>query len=222
MSVDLYRSKADTYFSNARHDIVARLNTNGESAILELGCGAGGTGAAALAARKAGRYVGIELDSRAAAAARVRLTEVIEGNVEALDLTPMTGSFDALIISEVLEHLVDPWRVLPKLIACVRPGGQIFASSPNVAQWKVIRSLIRGRFDYEQSGLMDQTHLRWFTPASYRALFEGAGARTVDVQALVPPAPRTRLLNRLTGHRFEHLFTRQIMYAGVRPKAGEA
>ena len=218
MSVEqLYEGKADTYFANARHDIVARLKTDASSAVLELGCGAGGTGAAALAAGKAGRYAGIELSPKAAAVARERLTEVIEGNVEALDLTPLHGSFDALIISEVLEHLTDPWRVLKALAACVRPSGQVFASSPNVAHWRVVRSLIAGRFDYEESGVMDRTHLRWFTPASYRQMFEAAGLQVVSIDPITPNAARTRLLNRFTGNRFRHLFMTQMMVEGRRP-----
>lgn len=212
----LYDSKDAAYFGNARHDIVRRLTTNATSAVLELGCGAGGTGAAALAAGKAGRYTGIELSPKAAAAARQRLTEVIEANVEELDLSSYANQFDALIISEVLEHLTDPWRVVRDLAGCLRPGGQVFASSPNIAQWKMLRSLLLGQFDYEASGLMDRTHLRWFTPKSYRTMFEEAGFRTISIDALVPPALRTRLVNRLTGARFEHLFMRQIMYAGIR------
>ena len=218
MSVEqLYEGKADTYFANARHDIVKRLKTDASSAVLELGCGAGGTGAAVLGAGKAGRYVGIELSPKAAAAARERLTEVIEGNVETLDLTPLHGAFDALIISEVLEHLTDPWRTLKALAACVRPGGQVFASSPNVAHWRVVRSLVSGRFDYEESGVMDRTHLRWFTPASYRQMFEAAGLHVVSIEPITPNAARTRLLNRLTGNRFRHLFMTQMMVEGRRP-----
>ncbi len=218
MSVDqLYDDKADAYFANARHDIVARLRTDVASSVLELGCGAGGTGAAALAGGKAGRYVGIELSPRAAAAARDRLTQVIEGNVETLDLSPHHGSFDALIISEVLEHLTDPWRVLKALAACLRPGAQIFASSPNVAHWRVVRSLVSGRFDYADSGVMDRTHLRWFTPASYRHMFEAAGLHVISIEPITPNAPRTRLLNRLTGDRLRHLFMTQMMVEGIRP-----
>lgn len=212
----LYEEKSGGYFSNARHDIVGRLRTGGESAVLELGCGEGGTGQAALAAGKAGRYVGIELNPAAAAVARGRLTEVIEGDVESLDMAALEGRFDALIISEVLEHLTDPWRVLRDLAPCVRPGGQVFASSPNVSHWKVVRSLVRGRFDYEESGVMDRTHLRWFTPATYRQMLEQAGLNVVSLEPLTPHSPRTRLINRLTGNRFRHLFMTQMMIEGVR------
>lgn len=212
----LYADKADAYFGNARHDLVARLGTDASSAVLELGCGAGGTGAAALAAGKAGRYVGIELSPKAAAAARERLTEVIEGDVEAIDLTPLQARFDTLIISEVLEHLTDPWRVLKALAMCVKPGGQVFASSPNIAHWQVIKSLLTGRFDYAEQGVMDRTHLRWFTPDSYRAMFEAAGLEVVSIEPLKPFRPKQRLINQLTGHRFRHLFMSQIVVEGRR------
>lgn len=217
MALDrLYGEKPQAYFANARLDIVDRLRTGPLSAVLELGCGAGGTGAAAIAAGKAGQYTGIELEPRAAAEARNRITEVVEGNVEAIDLTPWHGRFDALIISEVLEHLTDPWRVTKALALCLKPGAQLFASSPNVAHWRLITSLARGRFDYEESGIMDRTHLRWFTPASYRAMFEEAGFRVDSVEPLVPNAARTRLINRLTRGRLAHLFMSQMMLSGTK------
>ena len=215
-TLGLYADKSGGYFANARHDIVARLRTGGDSAVLELGCGEGGTGEAALAAGKAGRYVGIELNPAAARVARERLSEVLEGDVESLDLAAFEGRFDALIISEVLEHLTDPWRVLRDLARCVRAGGQVFASSPNVSHWKVVRSLLLGRFEYQESGVMDQTHLRWFTPASYRSLFEQAGLEVVSLEPLTPNSGRTRMINRLSGNRFRHLFMTQIMVEAVR------
>jgi 2-polyprenyl-3-methyl-5-hydroxy-6-metoxy-1,4-benzoquinol methylase len=195
---------------------VAELATGRDSAVLELGCGAGGTGAAALAAGKAGRYVGIEMEPRAAEAARARLTEVIESDVEKVDLSPYAGTFEALIISEVLEHLADPWGVLRTLSACLKPGAKVFASSPNVSHWRVLRSLLSGRFDYDESGVMDRTHLRWFTPASYRGLFEGAGIQVLSVSPLSQPAPRTRFINRVTGNRFAHIFMEQLMVRGIK------
>jgi len=214
----LYEDKSGGYFANARHDIVQRLRTTPDSAVLELGCGEGGTGEAAISAGKAGRYVGIELNPAAASVARGRLSEVLEGDVESLDLAALEGRFDALIISEVLEHLTDPWRVLRELARCVRPGGQVFASSPNVSHWRVVRSLLLGRFDYEESGVMDRTHLRWFTPASYRQLFEQAGLQVASLEPLTPHSGRTRLINRLTSNRLRHLFMTQIMIEAVRPE----
>lgn len=205
----IYRDKPQSYFGNARHDIVAKLPVG--AAVLELGCGAGGTGKAAIAAGKASRYVGLELSETAAAVAREHLTEVLVGDVEVLDLSGLLGQFDALIISEVLEHLTDPWTTLARLATCLKPGAIIFASSPNVAHWKVIQALIQGRFAYQDKGVMDRTHLRWFTPASYRALVEGAGLEVVSLEPVTPLRPKAKVINSLTGGRFRHLFMTQMM-----------
>ena len=207
----LYTSKNAGYFSGARNDMVALLKTGPEAHILEIGCGDGATGAAALTAGKAGRYCGIELMPDIAELARTRLSEVITADAEQLDLERFHGQFDALIMSEVIEHLVDPWAAVTRLLACLKPGGEIIASSPNIAHRRVIGDLIAGRFDYANEGVMDRTHLRWFTPRSYRALFEGAGCVDVQLMPIRRPGFLPRLFNRLTGARYAHLSMTQIM-----------
>jgi 2-polyprenyl-3-methyl-5-hydroxy-6-metoxy-1,4-benzoquinol methylase len=213
----LYTKKPSTYFANAREDIVKRLTTNSSSSILELGCGSGATGRLALATGKAGRYVGIELSPTAAREAAKGLTEVLVGDVHSLDLTPLHDQFDALIASEVLEHLMDPWETLSRLAACVRPGGAVFASSPNVAHWRVIRQLLGGRFDYQAEGVFDRTHLRWFTPATFRAMFEDAGFAVDSVAPVAALGPKSAVLNRLSAGKLSHLMATQIMIVGHRP-----
>jgi SAM-dependent methyltransferase len=211
-----YAAKRDDYFTSARADYVAQLPANPAASILELGCGNGATGALALAGGKCGLYVGIEMFEPAAADARQVLSAVHVGDVAALDLPYPSGTFDALICSEVIEHLVDPEPVLRRLIALLKPGGTIYASSPNVSHWKIVGRLIRGRFDYEDFGAMDRTHLRWFTPRSYRALFEAAGAETIFVKRLAPVRGVKKLLLALAGP-FRHLLWYQIDYRGRRP-----
>jgi 2-polyprenyl-3-methyl-5-hydroxy-6-metoxy-1,4-benzoquinol methylase len=212
----IYEDKPAAYFANARRDIVEQLTTGPGDSILELGCGSGGTGRLAMASAKAGRYVGIELSPTAAKTAGEDFSEVLVGDVEQMDLEPLRDSFDALIISEVLEHLTDPWTTLRRLVGCVKPGGAVFASSPNIAHWTVLKELARGRFEYEDRGVMDRTHLRWFTPASFRALFEGAGVEVLELAPLVPLRPKARLIDRLTGGRMRHLFIGQITIRGRR------
>lgn len=210
----IYDDKPASYFANARNDMVAMLPTGPDSAVLELGCGAGGTGRAAIAAGKAGRYVGLELSETAAAEAKKHLSEVVVGDVESVDLTRLHGVFDALVISEVLEHLTDPWRTLQRLSECLKPGGVVIASSPNVAHWSVIKGLLGGRFAYTDSGMMDRTHLRWFTPQSYKALFESAGLVVETVQPVTPLRFKARIFDRLTGGRWRHLlFTQTLVVA---------
>jgi 2-polyprenyl-3-methyl-5-hydroxy-6-metoxy-1,4-benzoquinol methylase len=203
----LYAEKAASYFGNARHDIVAMLQTDGTSSILEVGCGAGGTGRAALAAGKAGVYVAIELDASAARTASAVLSEVIVGDVETLDLSRFEGRFDALILSEVLEHLTDPWETLRRLALCIRPGGAVFASSPNIGHWRAIASIVRGRFDYVESGVFDRT---------YRALFEHAGFAVEDLRALAPLTWKAKLITWISGGRLSRFFMVQMMVIGRR------
>ena len=117
-----YDLKDASYFAMARADYVAALPADPEAAILEIGCSNGATGALALAEGKCGRYCGVELFPEPAAAARERLTEVVEGDVEQIELPGPSASFDALILSEVLEHLRDPWAVLGRLAPAAPPG----------------------------------------------------------------------------------------------------
>jgi 2-polyprenyl-3-methyl-5-hydroxy-6-metoxy-1,4-benzoquinol methylase len=212
----IYAEKPAAYFGGARLDIVALLNTNSKSAILELGCGMGGTGAAALAAGKAGRYVGIELDKSAAAVASATLSDVLVGDVTSMDLHAFDGTFDALIISEVLEHLTDPWTTLGRLVACLKPGGVVFASSPNVSHRRIVMRLLKGQFDYTEDGAMDRTHLRWFTPRTFQRMFEDAGIEITHIGPLVPMRWKARLIDQMTAGCLRHLFMPQIMVSGVR------
>lgn len=212
-----YQGKAAAYFSNARHDIVAMLATGATASVLEIGCGTGATGAAVLAGGKAGRYTGIELMPVAAAEASVVLTEVVVGNIETMDLTTYHDQFDALIISEVLEHLTDPWACLIQLAPCLRHGGEIIASSPNISHHTVIRKLLSGSFEYSEAGFMDRTHLRWFTPKSFRKMFEAAGFRVRFLGPIRQPRLFSRMLHRITFGRFQHLSTAQILVHAIKP-----
>ena len=205
-----YDTKSDVYFAGARQDFVSMLPANGEARVLEIGCGSGDTGALALAQGRAAHYTGVDISAKAAQKAAGILSEVLIGDVEKMPLPWRAGSFDALILSEVLEHLVDPWAALARLSPLVRSGGIAMASSPNVSHYSIVANLARGRFELTDFGAMDRTHMRWFTPATYRALFEGAGFAVEETVPVTAFAPRTRLLSRLTGGRLDHLFMRQI------------
>jgi 2-polyprenyl-3-methyl-5-hydroxy-6-metoxy-1,4-benzoquinol methylase len=214
---DEYERKDASYYSSARSDYVARLPLDPQARILEIGCGNGATGALALREGKCGSFIGVEMFAPVAAEAAQVLTEVLVGNVEEMDLPFAPASFDALIMSEVLEHLVNPEQTLARLALLIKPGGLVMASSPNIAHWKVIKNLIAGRFDYEESGVMDRTHLRWFTPRSFQQMFENAGITVDSVTPIMPPMPlAARLLFRLIRPKLHHLRYLQINLHGHR------
>lgn len=215
-----YDSKDASYFAMARHDYVDALPDDPTASILEIGCSNGATGALALARGKCGRYCGVELFAEPAAAARERLTEVVEGDVERLELPWPSGSFDALILSEVLEHLRDPWAVLRRLRPLLRPGARVLASTPNVAHREIVVMLLRGRWELRSYGPLDATHLRWFTPSSLRQAFEEAGYVVDSVGPLGPLGPGSAVVDRLLRGRLRHLWHRQIdLRAHVPPAA---
>jgi ubiquinone/menaquinone biosynthesis C-methylase UbiE len=205
-----YAVKPASYFSKARADFVDRLPRDPSAQVLEVGCGSGATGVLALSEGCCGRYVGVEIFDRAADEAREVLSEVITGNVETLAFPWQPAEFDALIMSEVLEHLVDPGRVLRRLSRFVRSGGLLLASSPNIAHWRVIRELVSGRFNLEDQGVFDRTHLRWFTPETFAGLAEAAGFEVEELGPVTPFSPRTEFISKLTGGHFDHLFMTQI------------
>jgi len=211
-----YAAKSVSYFSGARADFVYRLPVDPTATVLEVGCGTGATGQLALARGRCGRYVGIELFEAAARRAREVLSEVVVGDVETLEFDWQPATFDALILSEVLEHLIDPWATLDRLSRFVRPGGLVLASSPNASHWRVIRELALGRFPLADSGVFDRTHMRWFTPETFLAMFEGAGFRVQELRPVTPFSPRTELVSRLLGRRYDHLFMTQIALTAIR------
>ena len=170
----------------------------------------GSDGCSCAAERKGWPVYGVELLPEAGEEARGVLSEVIIGDVEKLEFDWRPAQFDVLILSEVLEHLREPAEVLNKLHRFVRPGGLVLASSPNISHWRVIRQLAGGHFPQADRGVFDRTHLRWFTPESFVEMFEGAGYRVDWAGPVTPFSTRTRLLSRMTGGRFNHLFMTQI------------
>lgn len=214
--VAAYEGKATAYFSNARADFVRLLPRDPTARILEIGCGTGATGALAMARGRAGEYVGVELMEGAAAQAQEVLTEVRVGDVERMEFEWQPAQFDALIMSEVLEHLVEPGALLKRLSRFVRPGGMVLASSPNISHWRVVGELLKGRFDLADQGVFDRTHLRWFTPVTFAGLFEQAGFRVDHVGPVCPFSPRVEAISRWTSGRLDHLFMTQISLQATR------
>lgn len=205
-----YDRKPGHYFAGARKRFVDELPENKNGRLLEIGCGNGDTAAYALACRKCGWCAGVELCPEPAAEAATKLNEVIVGDIEEIELPYADEHFNAVIISEVLEHLLDPWSVLRKVYRVLKPDGLVLSGSPNVSHYSVLISLLRGRWDYEPVGIMDRTHLRWFTPATYREMFEECGFIVEHVGPALPLRVKAKWLNRITFGRLSHLFHTQI------------
>lgn len=211
-----YSKKDDRYFEGAREDFVNELPENLDARILEIGCGNGNTGALALSMNKCGSYIGVELHEAAALNAQEKISQVIVGDIEKVELSFEDNSFDVLILSEVLEHLVDPWNVLRKLYRYMKPGALILASSPNVSHYRIILMLLRGEWNLTDDGVMDRTHLRWFTPDSFAEMFESTGYSVLKLEPLSPFRIQIRLQIALMLGRGKHLFFKQIKIKAIK------
>jgi 2-polyprenyl-3-methyl-5-hydroxy-6-metoxy-1,4-benzoquinol methylase len=162
------------YFSCERSD-VANLVPLEAKAILEVGAGFGALGRI-LRQRRDVVIDAVEINPAAASHLATVYRHHWIGDIESLVLDGALDQYDCIIFSDVLEHLVDPWTTLRNLVRRLRPGGVVVSSIPNVRNIGLIyRLLLQGRWDYEESGLLDRTHLRFFTRASIFELMQSAG-----------------------------------------------
>ena len=180
------------YFGMARREVIRSIQSYGTRAgrIIELGCGGGETGAELKQALGAEQYVGVEIHEPAAERARQRLDRVIIADLQKQsfgDLGLREGEFDLLVALDVLEHLYDPWETLAQWARVVRPGGRVVLSIPNTQNLEVVAALAHGRWQYTSAGLLDVTHIRFFTADSVADLVTGAGLSIVAIDMVMSP-----------------------------------
>ena len=147
------------------------------------------------------------------------LDTFILGNIEQMEeATFLPGEFDLVICGDVLEHLTDPWAERDKIIHWLKPGGILLASIPNVREYKtVLKILLRGTFTYEEGGVMDKTHLRFFGKKNIAELMSANGLRIEKVVSnLAYPVWNTKTrarINNLTFKLFEEFLAKQYFVA---------
>lgn len=155
-----------------------------------LDCGsAGGYMAKALLAKDC-TVDGLDVDIEAADRARPLYRRFWVGSLEdGRFLSELGDGYDRILFGDVLEHLRDPGAVLRNVRPLLAPGGRILISIPNVAHWRLRWSLLRGRFEYEDAGLLDHTHLRFYTFETARKLIEESGFRIIQHDFTLGPPP---------------------------------
>jgi SAM-dependent methyltransferase len=172
------------YYDRANPDLLARIPLTATK-VLELGCGAGALGAAFARRAPQAQYYGLELDKKAAAIAAERLHRVELFNADS-DAIPQTirnaAPFDAIIFGDVLEHLRDPWTALKAFAELLAEDGVLLICIPNVSNWHLLQRLLTGTFDYEDEGLFDRTHLRWFTAKTLLDMVREAGLIPLELR----------------------------------------
>jgi 2-polyprenyl-3-methyl-5-hydroxy-6-metoxy-1,4-benzoquinol methylase len=196
------------YHDLVRHDAIAIMPEK-LGRVLDVG---GGIGATSVYLKEQGR------------AERVFVLDIIEDgflpgvdahasvNLDGPDtLTEIGETFDTILCLDVLEHLVDPWNAVRQLTTLLNPGGVIVASLPNIRHWQVVYPLVvKGTFDLTDKGLLDRTHMRWFTRKSALELMTCSGLSVQHVTGRLS-AKRWRWANALTLGRMRGLFELQYL-----------
>jgi O-antigen biosynthesis protein len=163
--------------------------------LLEVGC-ASGYMSHVLVTLKSCSVVGVELNPEAAALAAKHCSRVVVGDLDGDVLDQIDEQFDVITFADVLEHLRTPSTTLTKARRLLRPDGYVIISLPNVAHWDVRIPLLRGRFEYDRTGLLDDSHIRFFTYDTAARLITEAGF-DIDSVDVVHKWPRHWRYDRL-------------------------
>lgn len=179
--LDVEDIDATGYHEGARGDLAAMF-TNRPRLVLDIGCAAGGTGRVVKQLHPDAQVWGIETNRSAAEVAATRLDKVLVGKFEEFDLELegiAKGSLDGVIVADVLEHMYNPWKVMETLRPLLSPQAQVVASIPNVRNLALMGDLANGHWRYEALGLLDITHIRFFTYKEVDRFFRETGYRIV-------------------------------------------
>lgn len=169
-----YDNKPDNYFNNSRHEMLDFLPENTKT-LLDVGCGEGAF-ASFIKEKHQTETWGIELMKEEGEKAKKLLDKVFIGEVENfIDELP-DEYFDAIYFNDVLEHLVDPYMVLEKIKSKLSKDGVIISSIPNMRYHSALKNLVLNKdWEYQDHGIMDKTHLRFFTGKSIANMYTRLG-----------------------------------------------
>ncbi len=212
-----------SYYGHPRREMAPFVPADA-ARVLDVGCGAGAF-AATLRAARAGRTLeiwGVELSAEAAARAGSVCDRVLVGDAVARVGELPDAHFDCVVMNDVLEHLAEPRLLLREARRVLRPGGALVASLPNVRYFfNVVDLVVHGRWDYVDEGILDRTHLRFFTRGSLGAMLREEGFAVDRMQGINPTGSlKFALVNTLTLGRWSDM--RWLQFAVVARPRGDA
>ena len=204
-----FTDKNDGYYNNEKSRFI-QLIPEGPNKILDLGCAAGRLGRKLRELNKTSELVGVEIFEPAAMEAAKYYDRVYVADIEHINLDYM-GYFDFVFCGDILEHLRDPWTMLNKIHIWLKKDAFLVSTIPNIRYWLILRDLIIfGKWEYTEAGVLDQTHLRFFTRNSFLKMLQKANYN-VDYQEMVIHGQKKNFLNKLTFGIFEEFLGSQVL-----------
>lgn len=210
---------SQNYYSHSRPEMLELVPHNAIR-ILELGCGSGNFGDQLKLDNPQRVVIGIEYNESAKSTAEKKLDKVYQLNLNDPSVSLCEEDFDCLVCNDVLEHITDPWNVLKNFQRKVKSGGTIILSIPNIRNHKVLRKLVfHGLWEYADEGILDRTHLRFFTRNSIIQLAQQADLSDIKIKGINPSRfPRwLKIINFLSRNKFDDLRWQQFALIAKKP-----
>lgn len=215
-----YENKKGDYFANIRKDLVSIIENKKDLKILEIGAGFGETLFYLKKQGIASEAIGLDIFEEIEKKEEYKkIDDFIFGNIEELELPQFNEYFDVIILADVLEHLIEPVMVLEKVKRYLKQDGEILVSMPNIRHYSAfVKIFIKGNFDYQESGLFDYTHRRFFCRKNIRELIESNFKITKETSSLnfYKGKSGTKIINTLTVGLFEEFLSVQYLYKAVK------
>lgn len=210
-----YEDKDQSYYANVRTDLLSLLpDSYRDIKVLEIGAGSGSTLAYLKAENIADEVMGIDIPESKRDDKSELIDKFIYGDIEKLNLEAYENYFDCILLADVLEHLVYPDKILLKAKYLLKDSGIILVSMPNVRHFKTFSKIfVKGDFAYEESGLFDYTHLRFFCKKNIQELISNNGFEiesTMSALKVYKGRSASKLFNLLTFRIFEQFLTVQF------------
>jgi len=211
--------KDRVYSEEGLPELIGLMRGN-DHLVLDIGCGGG---ANARLMKELGKIVhAITLSEAEAEVVSPHVKRVLIGDIETMAFNYADGFFDAIVLSHVLEHLIDPWKTLARLRKLLRLGGRIYVALPNITFYQERFKFLLGRFEYNDTGIMDRFHLRFFTYKTAQELVRLGGYQVLLAKTIgsFPLWPLRCLvggpiwIDRLACLVFPNLFGRHVIIVG--------
>lgn len=213
----IYENKDSSYYFQVREDLISLLPVNANQKILEIGAGSGNTLVEIKGRKLASEAVGVDIfDLENSHQKNPAIDNFIIANLETEELDLPMEYFDVILAGDVLEHLVDPWKVVEKVTKFLKKGGIFIVSVPNIREISSMsKILFGGGFNYDpEGGIMDKTHLRFFCKRNVQELFNENDYRVISVRPILDITPKSsvrKTINKITMNIFEEFLTSQYI-----------
>jgi 2-polyprenyl-3-methyl-5-hydroxy-6-metoxy-1,4-benzoquinol methylase len=212
-----YREKDSNYFRHARLEVLDLLPA-GFKSIVDVGGSSGATLSAIKERWPKVRTICIDAHEESVIMARRNGHEAFACDLDKSS-PDVFRTVDVVMFLDVLEHLADPWRRLADIVDQLPRGAHVIVSLPNVRFWEAsCRLFFLGDWKLQEAGVMDRTHLRFFTRRTAEELLKGAGLHVRDTRSRLPGGRRYRLMNALSLGLVKDFLTEQYLFIAEKPQ----